>query len=511
MASLVAAMIAPRRSGAQASPYLPVDDIAYTYVDALIARGVLGGLSSLERPYSVARVRAALDSAALDTTAAAELGTVLRSYVETLHRAIQRYELGKPDDPASAKPPFRAKATFDIYATAQSSSRQELMNADARSNIKPGMAGYFVFGGGHLAGSVRALLDNRLNTDPEFPGRKDRKIAGRTEDGYIRGQWKYAELTFGRVARSWGPRGLSGLQLGDEAYTYDHLYGLAGTDRVHISTVIARLDNYVLGPGLETSRYFSIHRLAVNRGRFEGALSEAFVYSGVGRGLEFSLINPLNVYGLTWRNEKIDGNLNFGAEATFRSTAGTFAAHVLLDDIQIDECDTVCTEPSSYGLTLTAEGLPLARDHRLFASYTRVSNLAYHTPNIGERYAIYSVGLGRGYSDYDELRMGADIALLRGAPIRVYLARRRQGEGDYRKPYPQNSAFNRTAGFLSGTVWTTNRIGLSGSLISGDVQVTGDAGINQNTNRANRPGNDINVFEGRVKVIWVPRWLVTFE
>ena len=116
---------------------------------------------------------------------------------------------------------------------------------DGRLDAEPGAAGYFVFGGGNLAGSVRAILDNRLNKDPDFTGKKDRKIAGRTQDGYVGGQWKYAQVAFGRVARNWGPPALDGLQLSGAPFTYDHLYTRFGTDQLHISSVIARLDNFV--------------------------------------------------------------------------------------------------------------------------------------------------------------------------------------------------------------------------------------------------------------------------
>jgi len=248
----LALALAPASASSQASPYLPVDDIAYKYVDALMSRGQLTGLSLLERPYAVGKVRAAID-----TARAKESGRVVTSYLDALSTAIHRYELRKDADSAGVRAPFRAKASFDFYGTAQTSSLRELMLADWKSDVKPGIAGYFVMGGGHLAASVRAILDNRLNTDPEFAGRKDRSIAGRTEDAYVGGQWKYAEAAFGRVGRSWGPIGFSGLQLGNDAYTYDHLYARLGTDRIHLSTVIARLDNYVLSPGVESSRYFS--------------------------------------------------------------------------------------------------------------------------------------------------------------------------------------------------------------------------------------------------------------
>jgi hypothetical protein len=501
-------VIAPSLAVAQASPYLPVDDISYRYVDALIARGVLTGLSSLERPYHVGDVRIAIEKAR-----AQDRSRVVRSYLDALSTSIVRYELRKSSDKESTRAPFRAKASFDFYATAQTSGIRELMLSDWNEDVKPGIGGYFVMGGGHLAASVRALLDNRLNVDPEFQGRKDRSIAGRTEDAYIGGRWKYAEAAFGRVSRSWGPIGFSGLQLGSDAYTYDHLYSRFGVEKIHLSTVIAKLENYVVTPGVESSRYFSTHRLAFNRGRFEGGLSESFLYSGVGRGLEFSLVNPFNVYALSWRNEKTDGNLSFGGDFAYRSGRfGTFSTQVLIDDIQIDRCDTICHEPSAYAFTFSAEGLPMVGDQKLFASYTRVSNLVYRTPNPAERYSINGVGLGRGWSDYDEARVGADLAFIPRTPLRLYVAYRRQGEGDYRLPYPPVADYGTTPGILNGVVWKTTRVGLSGaSTLGRDFALSGDAGINRSTDRFHSPGLSKTIFEGRAKLAWIPRWLIRFD
>ena len=502
------AVLAPMSLIAQASPYVPIDDIAYKYVDALMARGSLPTLSALERPYTASSIRCAVDTALSREPSAAMTG-----FLHALEASLERYELRKPGETATDTLPFRAKATFDIYLTTESSARHELMLADARNDTEPGSSGYFVFSGGNLAGSVRAILDNRLNRDPDFTGKKDRKVAGRTEDGYVGGQWQYAQVAFGRVARNWGPPTIEGLQLSGAPFTYDHLYTRFGTDQLHISSVIARLENYVISPGVESSRYFSIHRLSYKKGRYEGALSEGYIYTGVGRGLEFSLINPFNVYSLSWRNERVDGNLSMGFESSWRAGRfGTFAGHLFLDDLQIDKCDTTCKEPASYGLTLTAEGLPLSGDQRWFASYTRVTNLAYRTPNVAERYAIFGIGLGRSYSDYDEVRVGADIALVPRTPLKLYVAHRRQGEGDYRSLYPPVADYRFTPIFLSGVVWTTNRVGLSGaSSVTRDLQVTADVGVNQVKNRRHIPGNDINAFEGRLKVAWVPRWLVTFQ
>jgi hypothetical protein len=506
-AAILVFLAAARTADAQASPYLPNDDISYQYVDALMSRGFLRNLSVLERPYHVGAVRAALDTAATMTA-----GRVALTYMEALSQSIRRFELRRARDSAT-RIPFRAKATFDVYATGQTSGLRELMRADWDEGVYPAAAGYFVMGGGHLAASVRAILDPRLNDDPEFSSKKDRAIAGRTEDAYLSGQWKYAEAAFGRVARSWGPTQFSGLLLGDDAYTYDHLYARVGTDRIHISTVLARVENYVIAPGVEASRYFSVHRLGFKRGRFEGGLSESYLYTGVGRGLEFSLVNPLNVFGLSWKNERTDGNLSFGGDLAWRTDRfGTYSTQVLLDDVQIDRCDTVCNEPSSYGFTFSAEGIPLAGEQRLFGSYTRVSHLAYHTPNISERYSSYLVGLGRGFSDYDEIRAGVDLAVVPRTPLRIYASHWRQGAGDYRAAYPDPEDYDTTPGFLAPTVWTINRLGVSGaSTIGRDFQVTADVGVNWNRNRFGVAGINDEQLEGRVKAIWVPRWLIPFH
>src|SRR5437868_8163882 len=329
-----------------------------------------------------------------------------------------------------------------------------------------------VMAGGSVVGFTRAIIDTRLNVDPEFAGRKDRTLNARTEDGYVGGQWKYSELSLGRVGRNWGPPTLYGLMLGNYAYTYDHLYGRIGNDRIHWSTVIARLDDSASFNAIAIERYFSIHRLAAKWKNLELAGTESYVYSGAGRGFELSLVNPFNVYGLSWRSERQEGNLGLGGEIALRTDrAGTFAGQLFIDDLQIDRsCNPACKQPSSYALTVTAEGLPLAGEQRWFASYTRVSNLAYNNKNPSEKYEVFGVGLGRGFNDYDEIRLGADLALLSRTPLRLYAAHRRQGQGSYNTPFPLPAAYGSTPGIFSGVVMGVTRVGLSGASRWRDVE-----------------------------------------
>jgi hypothetical protein len=125
---------------------------------------------------------------------------------------------------------------------------------------------------------------------------------------------------------------------------------------------------------------------------------------------------------------------------------------------------------------------------------------------------VNGVGLGRGFSDYDEIRVGADLAVIPRTPLKLYVAHRRQGEGDYRTAFPAESDYASTPIFLSGVVWTTNRVGLSAaSTIAHDFQIAGDGGVNFNDNRFHVEGLSKTRFEGRVKVIWVPRWVIPFD
>ncbi len=503
-AILLALCFAPRAARAQTSAYVPLDDISYSYVDALMARGFLSGLSILERPYSVGAISSALDSAR-----ATSPDPVIVSFMDALSGAIAKY--GVPHRETDSTLIIRSRFSGNVFATGQTSGRRELMLSDLKRTARPGASIKLVSAAGPLASSVRVLIDNRLNTDPEFSGRKDRRIAARTEDGYLRGEWPYAEFSIGRVARNAAAPGLTGLQLGDYAYTYDHLFARIGNDALHWSSVLARLDGDQLKSGTVIDRYFSLHRLALRRSRWEIAGSESFVYTGAGRGFEPSLSNPFNIFALSWRNEKADGNLGLGLDGAYRSTRfGTLAAQLFLDDLQIDKCDTICHEPSSYAASASLTGIPFIADQRAFASYIRVSNLAYRTPNPAERYAVLGIGLGAGFSDYDEARAGVDLALIPATPVKLYAAFRRQGEGDYRKAYPLVAAYTSTPGFLSGAVMRVTRLAASGATRRRQIEASADVGFNHVTNHAHIAGASRSGFEGRVRLSWEPRFSASF-
>lgn len=479
-----------------ASATLPLDDVAYAYIDALIARGRLRQLPAMDRPYRVYAVRRSLEQerrggSSGEAAALAALDRILTDY---------EFLAGASDSVAAPEDRVDVVAALSGLATTQTSARRELMLADQNSGTFGGAVARAQARESRLVVVTRIIGDLRLRRDPEFTGKKNRMIAGRVEDAYASVEWRYGSIFFGRTARNWGPSALDGLLLGHYTYSYDHLYGRLGGDRFSLSTLMTRLDDDT-SSGTVSHRFFSIHRLA---GRFrdvEVALTEAMLYGGPGENFITGFVNPLNIFDLSQYNETGRGNVAFGLETSWRSPVGVFGAQGLLDDAQVDDCKPGCEEPASYGFTLTAEGLPLYGDGRWFAWHTRVSNLSYRTASVAERYTSQQIGLGRGFSDYDETRVGIEVLPWRGLPVRGYLALRRQGEGDYRLPYPAAQDFATTPGFLSGVVMRVRRIGVTArGMPLPWVRVDGDGGINRLSNADHVRGRSRTRFEGRLRV-----------
>ena len=486
----------PTAASAQGPVYLPLDDPVSGYVDALVARGAFPRLSALERPYLATTVRSAADSALR-----AQDGRLLapESWYREVLRVAERYagEAAPSDD-------LRASAWLTPYLTAQTTGRRELMLADGPSGGLPGADLRAALGTSVFAAVARLRIDRGLRTDPEFIGKKDRSLTARMEEAYLSARWRFAELSFGRVARNWGPAPLDGLQVGHYADSYDHLNLRLGVDALHLSTIVARLDDMTIGTDSVAQRYFTAHRLAARWRRVEIAASEAIVYGGIARGFEPSLANPLTILDLLQYNERQSLNVNYGLDVAWRTaTRGMYSGQLLLDDFQIDRCGTRCKEPASIGYTMIAEGVPLAGNARSFASYTRVTNLTYRSANPWERYTSFDLSLGRGQSDYDEARAGIELAPTLGGPLRLYGAYRRQGEGDYRRPFPAVADNPTTPLIFAGVVTRVTRAAVQWTR-SGRISLTADVGYNWVTNAGHVSGRRDDGVEGRIRLSIAP-------
>ena len=481
---------------------LPLDDVAYTYIDALQVRGLLRDLPVIERPYSVGAVRAAV------ATARGSLHTAgVARWLSAIEAASDKYAPGvtKADSAVFA-------AGVAGYAVAQTSGTRDLMQSDRVNTLAPGFTIRALLQAGPVTGATRVLADRRMRVDPEFLGRRDRALSARTEDAYLGVGSRFVALEAGRVARSWALPGQLGLTLSNGAYSYDHLYLRLGTDRLHLSSVVARLDDERLNFTTDTmaQRYFTAHRLGATIGALELGISESVVYGGVARGFQPSLSNPVAPLFLAQYSDGDPINVAFGADALWRGGRGTMlGAQIFADDFQIDRCD-LCGEPPGIAFALTADGVPLVGGARAFGSYTRVTTLTYRAPDRFERYTSRSVGLGQRNSDFDEIRLGVDIGPALPAPVRVYAAYRRQGAGDYREPFPSLAQRNSWPVIFEGVVVKTLRVAAASSMrLAPGVEISADAGLNRSSNDRRVPGAKKTRAEARVRVaLELPRAVV---
>ncbi|HEY4734341.1 MAG TPA: hypothetical protein VIH53_07310, partial [Gemmatimonadaceae bacterium] len=113
-------LMAPVALQAQASAYVPLDDIAYTYVDALMARGALGELAVLERPFTQRALSASIDSARTR-----EPSAIVASYLDALSDAVLKYAVQPHTIDPDAAQTFHARFTGDVYLVGQTSGRRE--------------------------------------------------------------------------------------------------------------------------------------------------------------------------------------------------------------------------------------------------------------------------------------------------------------------------------------------------------------------------------------------------
>ena len=508
---VVAALIATASIARAQSPvYIPIDDPASQLVDALVARGALPTLGALERPYLAGAVRDAVDSSLARADRGASTLTAPRHWYDAATRAATRYAgPGASRDSAAGRGALVASAELDPFFTAQTTAHRELMLGDTPGGGYPGADIRLALGAGNFAAVSRLRLDRALRVDPEFAGKKDRATAARMEEAYLGGQWRYVTLVTGRVARSWGPAPLDGLQVGSYADSYDHLYFRLGVSGLSLTSIVARLDDMAIGTDSVAQRYFTAHRLGLRWRGLDVAATEAIIYGGPARGFEPALANPASLLNLAQYTDHQSLNVSYGLDVAWRTAGrGLYGAQFLLDDFQVDNCGTNCTEPSSIGLTLLAEAVPTGTTARAFGSYTRVNNLTYRAPNPWERYSYLGVGLGRGQSDYDELRAGLELAPPLGGPLRLYAATRRQGEGDYRLTFPRPAQYAVTPEIFAGVVEHVHRAGAQWST-SGRIALTADVGYDWTRNADHVEGRSRNGFVGRARIAISPA--VAFE
>jgi hypothetical protein len=350
---------------------------------------------------------------------------------------------------------------------------------------------------GPVVAVTNPMFDTRLKSDPDWYGKQDRVVAGRTATSYISVQGSFAELWFGRLDRNWGPSAAPGLMLSANPYGLDH-FGLSlGTTGVQLQGLVAQLDTRFDTSGAPVRRYLVQHRLWLRPpGAWTLALWEGAVISGVDRSPEPWYLNMLNLAFLEQVNTGTNANSLLGFDFERRG-AVTLFGQAMLDDIQVDKQTLTDRKPTSWGLTLGAQGaLPAAGAWTLW--YTQVSSLAYRNEDDFQVPLFHGLGTGRNFADYDQVSAKISFIGPGGVLVAPEVALVRQGEGDPRLAHPLPADYPTTAALFQGVVQRTLRLGLSLAGGRGPVRFAGDAGVHLVSNDGHVAGASRTRFVGRL-------------
>jgi hypothetical protein len=457
----LSAILAPALLVAQeASPYIPINHWSTPYIEHLIAAGRMADPSPLSRPFRVDDMLRALS--ALDSTVVtgSEWATVQKIRAE-----FQRTTRGP-------------SARIDIDAGIAGSSharRDPLREAGVgHATFNGGLSMAFYFGPAVVV--THPYFDTRLKWDPDYYGKKDRVIAGRFAEAYVSAQWRYGEIFFGGLDRNWGPRFTQGLLVSPSPYSYDQLDFRIGTPGIYFEGILTQLDDLPDTSGTTNQRHFVAHRLVVRPpGNTVVSLWEGTITAGEGRDLEPWYANIFTLGLVQQYDQNSQANNMLGFDVTTRINRTQVFGSVLLDDIQVDKGGGANNEPPSYGFTLGAQG-GIAR-FGWTAFYTQVANLTYRTPNPAETVMRRNVGLGRNFADYDQLTLRGSMIAGPGVLLEPEVTLLRQGQGDFRLPYPTVAQYDSTPTLFAGTVTRTVRLALAGRVAHGRWMLSGNGGV----------------------------------
>jgi hypothetical protein len=473
---------------AQGSPNVPLDDPRLPLVEFLIMRGAIQDPSPMHRPFRRADLVASLERA--DSTPASDstlVRTLLAQYREL--EAPYRYAVG-------VRGGFQATTT-DRY--------RDLMHPEGNGGIYPYadvlLEGVF----GPVVVVSRPALEPRITDDPDWPGRTDLTVAGRMVEAYLGLQFKtWGRFWFGQFDQNWGPVNFFAVPLSNFSYPRNY-FGLdVGSKNVRLMAQLAKLRDETDSLGQVISRYHFMHRLGIQFSpKWYAALWETTVWSGVGRGVDGSFINPAgflllaNQYG-----EGDKGNIIIGADVSWRvAKRATIQVQLALDDLQIQSIDDSTSYPNRWAFTVTGFGA-LGKQMSWQALYSQASNLAFRTSNPSDNFQDAGVGLGRGYPDMDYLSLSVSIPVMHHWMISPDAVFQRQGPSRITDPAPTDpDEIRNTPAFLSQPIEYGYRLGVVFSGRQGPFDIQGSGGLYHVTNEGNIVGASDTRFVGKIQAL----------
>lgn len=428
--------------------WLEVGHWAYPYLERLAGRGFLPALDRLSQPYRRADVARALEALSPDS---------LRQPVAGWVRLLQS-EFAAPSRSSGDR---QLGGLVWAGATAATTERLDPLRALDSGGAWPrgGLGGWITTG--RLVAETRLRWDSYLRHDPD--GRLPHlPWGGITDHTYAALRWATGSVMLGRMARNWAPLGTQGLLLSDNPISYPQVGLDLELGRFALEALTAELDT--LGGA---RRYLAAHRLGYRGRRVGLALTEALLYSAAGSGLSLQVLDPFTLLAFETENPPDEGrasNLVLGLDFWYGPGAWEVSGRLLLDDVDVNP-DSQFTRraPTRYAAGLQAKWHPVSAPFEASVAYERVSSYAYRSYELASSYAHFGRGLGTNFADYDAWTASAALfPPVQGLELAPRFQLLRQGEGDWRVPFPDESVFRASPDLFLGVVERTYRLALAG-------------------------------------------------
>lgn len=354
--------------------------------------------------------------------------------------------------------------------------------------------------------SKSLVLWNAMNFDQNklddslYVGKKWRGIAGFTEQAYLSIGSARFRCKIGRDFLRWGLGQKSTLLFSDHSRPLDQFLASAELGPFRYSFLTTKLDDWKLSSkwadslgNPSASRFVSAHRLDAKlaNGKIHFGITEAIVYGGVHKTLEWAYLNPFLFFHGEQMNQAGEGNtLGTVDLLVFPSRNFQWYGSLLIDDLQIEKTGPGDLEPAEWGLISGFSWTDpfLISGAVLFGEYARVANRTYKTPRPWETLLHRNEPLGYLYgNDVEVMELGWRHWIGGDANLEMAYSSIRKGEGSlftpwdapweqssveegYSEPFPTGVVEKTTQWIFRFQYFFQRHWGLEGELRSGKIK-----------------------------------------
>jgi hypothetical protein len=419
---------------------LPSWHWAYPYIDELRLRGEFDSLFVMNRPYTRGEIaRALLTVAGREAADKIGMNSTERKIIRKLENEFRHEMESLRNGDQKAEFP-RVGILVQENIDSLSGPRSKLRGIyRSRLAVPLGRFGAIYNG---------MTFDQYLVDDPDYAGKKWRGLVEYTEQAYIALGTEKLGLKFGRDFLRWGAGRSGTLLFSDAARPMDQLDFKVTYGPFRYTFIAGVLNSWNTEPDQRDSlgtntvhRYVSAHRLEVRllKNRLQCAVSEAILYGGRRRPVDWRYLNPFLSYHAESLNDSDAANTLGSLDLAFWPHRGMeFYGSLLIDDIQVEKTGPGDLEPNEIGWLAGGRiGDPiLFSGTSFFTEYVKVTNRTYKTPNPWETFQNRNVTLGYPLGDdFDRIEFGCSRWFTESVWAKASWAGIRQGEGSIFTPF----------------------------------------------------------------------------